>query len=150
MATVTPIERALGAPGNSGNSNNFEKYAWLFMRLSGVVLLVLILVHVYVNLVAGDGVFKVDFAFVAGKYASPFWQLWDFAILWLAVLHGTNGVRVIIRDYAPSLGARFWLTSLVSVFAIVMLLAGTYTIFTFDPCPTSGTVQNLPSFCPAR
>lgn len=143
--TVASTHRAFGTPASSGN---FEKFAWLFMRLSGAVLLVLILVHVYVNLVAGDGVFKVDFAFVAGKYASPFWQLWDFAILWLAVLHGTNGVRVIIRDHAPNATARFWLISLVSVLAAVMLVAGTYTIFTFDPCLTSATPGELPSFCP--
>ncbi|MGV9870795.1 succinate dehydrogenase hydrophobic membrane anchor subunit [Rhodococcus koreensis] len=126
---------------------SFEKYAWLFMRLSGVVLLVLVLVHVYVNVVAGDGVFKVDFAFVAGKWASPFWQLWDFLILLLAVLHGTNGVRVIIADYAARPVLRFWLNTLVTAAAVLMLVAGTLTIFTFDPCP--GAVGDLPSFCPA-
>lgn len=145
--TSASIDTALGAPRTTGGTSNFERYAWLFMRLSGVVLLVLILVHVYVNLVAGDGVFKVDFAFVAGKYASPFWQLWDFAILWLAVLHGTNGVRVVIRDYATNASVRFWLISLVVMLAIVMLAAGTYTIFTFDPCLGSGTAGKLPSFC---
>ncbi|MEN0137294.1 MAG: succinate dehydrogenase [Rhodococcus sp. (in: high G+C Gram-positive bacteria)] len=126
---------------------SFEKYAWLFMRLSGVVLLVLVLVHVYVNVVAGDGVFKVDFAFVAGKWASPFWQLWDFLILLLAVLHGTNGVRVIIADYAARPALRFWLNTLVAAAAVLMLVAGTLTIFTFDPCPSAA--GDLPSFCPA-
>ncbi|MDJ0396231.1 succinate dehydrogenase [Rhodococcus sp. G-MC3] len=126
--------------------SNFEKYAWLFMRLSGVVLLVLVLVHVYVNVVAGDGVFKVDFAFVAGKWASPFWQLWDFLILLLAVLHGTNGVRIIISDYAIRPMLRFWLTALVTAAAVLMLAAGTLTIFTFDPCPTAK--GDLPAFCP--
>ncbi|MGW6427376.1 succinate dehydrogenase hydrophobic membrane anchor subunit [Nocardia sp. NPDC055053] len=145
--TVTPVRRG---PDVAGMKSSFEKYAWLFMRLSGVVLLVLILVHVYVNLIAGEGVFKVDFAFVAGKYASPFWQLWDFAILWLAVLHGTNGVRVIIRDYASNGVVRFWLISLVVAFAIVMITAGTYTIFTFDPCPADAVASDLPSFCSTR
>lgn len=143
--TASPIQRTGGA---TGISSNFEKYAWLFMRLSGVVLLVLILVHVYVNLVMGDGVFKVDFAFVAGKYADPFWQLWDFAILWLSVLHGSNGVRVIIRDYVTSSTARFWLISMIAVLAAVMLMVGTYTIFTFDPCPAGAIAGDLPAFCP--
>ncbi|MFV9456198.1 succinate dehydrogenase [Rhodococcus sp. NM-2] len=93
------------------SKGNFEKYAWVFMRFSGVMLLVLVVVHVYVNLVAGDGVHKVDFAFVAGKWANPFWQLWDLAILWLAVLHGTNGVRIIIADYSSRPVVRFWLTT---------------------------------------
>ncbi|MFE3289468.1 succinate dehydrogenase [Rhodococcus sp. NPDC059234] len=125
--------------------NNFEKHAWLFMRASGVVLLVLVLVHVYVNLVAGDGVHKVDFAFVAGKYASPFWQLWDFGILWLAVLHGTNGIRVIICDYIRPAMTRWALTTTAYAAAALMLVAGTYTIFTFDPCIASA--GNPPAVC---
>ncbi|MFD9669084.1 succinate dehydrogenase hydrophobic membrane anchor subunit [Rhodococcus sp. NPDC059968] len=134
---------------HASTGGNFEKYAWIFMRLSGVALLVLVIVHVYVNLVAGDGVHKVDFAFVAGKWASPFWQLWDFAILWLAVLHGTNGVRVIIADYSSRAVVRFWLTMLICSAAVLMLIAGTFTIFTFDPCPAGSTSGHLPSFCPA-
>ncbi|MFE3444530.1 succinate dehydrogenase [Nocardia sp. NPDC059180] len=126
---------------------NFEKFAWLFMRLSGVLLLVLVFVHVYSNLIAGDGVFKLDFAFVAGKYASPFWQLWDFGILWLAVLHGTNGVRAIILDYVSSPAKAFWLRMFIYGAAVLMLVSGTFTIFTFDPCLTAADPNDLPSFC---
>lgn len=127
---------------------DFEKYMWLFMRLSGVALLVLVLVHVYVNLVAGDGVHKVDFAFVAGKWANPFWQLWDLAILWLAVIHGTNGVRVIISDYSENMVARLIMKSTIYAAALLMLVSGTLTIFTFDPCPAGAGAIDLPSFCP--
>ena len=74
--------------------------AWLFMRLSGVVLVVLIFGHLSVNLMVGEGIHAIDFGFVAGKWADPFWQVWDLAMLWLAMLHGTNGVRTIINDYA--------------------------------------------------
>ena len=49
------------------------------MRLSGVLLLVLVFGHLFVNLVTGQGIKGVDFAFVAGKWASPFWQVWDLA-----------------------------------------------------------------------
>ena len=31
---------------------------------------------------------------------NPFWQIWDLLLLWLAMLHGTNGIRVVIDDYA--------------------------------------------------
>ncbi len=79
---------------------NFEMIAWLFMRLSGIVLVVLIFGHLFVNLLVGEGIHAIDFGFVAGKWADPFWQFWDLAMLWLAMLHGTNGVRTIINDYA--------------------------------------------------
>lgn len=35
---------------------NFEKWGWIYMRASGVVLVVLIFGHLFVNLVAGVGV----------------------------------------------------------------------------------------------
>ena len=55
---------------------------------------------------------RINFAFVAGRWASPFWQTWDLLQLWLAQLHGTNGLRVIINDYAERDGTRFWLKML--------------------------------------
>jgi succinate dehydrogenase / fumarate reductase, membrane anchor subunit len=79
---------------------NFEMQAWLFMRLSGIVLVVLVLGHLLIQLVLDGGVTKIGFAFVAGRWASPFWQGWDLLMLWLAMLHGANGLRTIINDYA--------------------------------------------------
>ena len=69
------------------------------MRGSGVLLVVLVIGHLFVNLMLGEGIQRVDFAFVAGKWANPFWQIWDLAMLWLAELHGMNGLRTIINDY---------------------------------------------------
>ena len=83
----------------SKGRGNFELWSWVFMRASGVLLLVLVFGHLFVNLMLGEGIHGIDFAFVAGKWASPFWQTWDMLMLWLAELHGFNGVRTIINDY---------------------------------------------------
>src|ERR1044072_5767195 len=72
-----------------------EIAAWLFIRLSGVVLVVLVIGHLLIQLVLDGGVSKIGFAFVAGRWASPFWQVWDLLMLWLAMLHGANGLRTI-------------------------------------------------------
>ena len=120
------------------------------MRLSGVVLLVLVFGHLFVNLVTGEGIKGVDFAFVAGKWASPFWQVWDLTMLWLAMLHGTNGVRTIVNDYADRDATRFWFKALLYTSFVVVVALGTLVIFTFDPCPVGGSASNLPSFCTAR
>ena len=78
---------------------NLEKWGWLYMRASGVLLVVLIFGHLFVNMIAssehGEGVHQITFAFVAGKYAGPFWQWWDVAMLWLALIHGANGMRTV-------------------------------------------------------
>jgi succinate dehydrogenase / fumarate reductase membrane anchor subunit len=125
---------------------NFEMIAWLFMRLSGVVLIVLIFGHLFVNLLVGDGVHAIDWGFVAGKWASPLWQIWDLAMLWLAMLHGTNGVRTIINDYAEKDRTRFWLKGVLYVVAAFIIILGTLVIFTFDPCMVDGKDYG---FCPA-
>ena len=134
----------------SRKAANWEKYGWIYMRISGPLLCVLIFVHLISNLVVPDGGIKaIDFAFVAGKWAAPFWQWWDLAMLWLAMLHGTNGMRTVINDYTEHEGIRKTLVfSLWGVCAALITL-GTLVIFTFDPCPAGSPVDLLPSFCPA-
>ncbi|MCM2421194.1 MULTISPECIES: succinate dehydrogenase hydrophobic membrane anchor subunit [unclassified Streptomyces] len=112
---------------------NFELYGWLFMRLSGVVLVVLVLGHLLIQLVLDGGVTKVGFAFVAGRWASPFWQGWDLVMLWLAMLHGGNGLRTVINDYAEQANTRFWLKTLLFTATAFTIVLGTLVIFTFDP-----------------
>jgi succinate dehydrogenase / fumarate reductase, membrane anchor subunit len=127
--------------------SNFELYSWLFMRGSGVLLVALVFGHLFVNLVTGEGIKQVDFAFIAGKWANPFWQTWDLLMLWLAEIHGVNGVRTIINDYAEKDSTRIVLKTLLLVSAAVVLVLGTLVIFTFDPCPVGEPGNLLPSFC---
>lgn len=129
--------------------SNYELYSWVFMRMSGILLVVLVLTHLFVNLMVGDGIDGLDFAFVAGKWASPVWQVWDLLMLWLAMMHGTNGVRTIINDYAESDRTRMWLKMGLYTAFVVTVVLGTLVIFTFDPCPTGGDPALLPSFCGA-
>ncbi|MFF4577611.1 succinate dehydrogenase hydrophobic membrane anchor subunit [Streptomyces sp. NPDC001389] len=112
---------------------NFEMAAWLFMRLSGIVLVVLVIGHLLIQLVLDGGVSKVGFAFVAGRWASPFWQVWDLLMLWLAMLHGANGLRTVINDYAERANTRLWLKGLLYTATVFTILLGTLVIFTFDP-----------------
>lgn len=126
---------------------NFELYGWMFMRFSGVVLIVLIFGHLFMNLMVGEGVNALNFGFVAGKWSSPFWQVWDLLMLWLAMLHGTNGVRTIINDYAVRQGTRATLKVLTYAATIITIVLGTLVIFTFDPCPAGAALEVLPSFC---
>ena len=93
--TIAPPRSAEAAR----RTTNWEKWGWIYMRGSGVLLVVLIFGHLFVNMVAGEGVKQIDFAFVAGKWASPFWQVWDTLMLWLALIHGSNGMRTIVNDY---------------------------------------------------
>lgn len=118
--------------GSSGRSN-FELYSWLFMRISGLVLIFLVFGHLFIMNVLDGGVQRINFAFVAGRWSSPFWQVWDLLMLWLAQLHGGNGLRVIINDYAEHDTTRIWLKSALYASMVLVIATGTLVIFTFDP-----------------
>ncbi len=146
--SVIDAPRAPHAPARRGI--NWEKWGWLYMRVSGVVLVVLIFGHLFVNLVAGEGVKAIDFAFVAGKLSDPFWKVWDTLLLWLALIHGSNGMRTIVNDYADNRTVRTILLGAIAISTIVLLTLGTLVIYTFDPCPAGSPADLLPSFCPVQ
>lgn len=137
---------------DKGKKGNFEMLAWLFMRISGVILVVLIFGHLISNLLLGEGISGIDFGFVAGKWSDPIWMFWDLVMLWLAMLHGANGVRTIINDYAQRDGVRFWLSMILYVATAAIIILGTLVIFTFEPCMVDGAgnlLSNTPAFCAA-
>ncbi|MGP6172117.1 succinate dehydrogenase hydrophobic membrane anchor subunit [Microbacterium sp. A196] len=126
--------QTVAAPARRRRGINLEKWGWVFMRASGVVLIVLIFGHLFVNLMVGEGIHALDFAFIAGKFATPFWQWWDVLMLWLAFIHGGNGMRTIINDYVTHEKVRKALVWAVALAAGLLIVLGTLVVFTFDPC----------------
>ncbi|GAA4861553.1 MULTISPECIES: succinate dehydrogenase hydrophobic membrane anchor subunit [Saccharopolyspora] len=135
MTTEAPlsVDKPRSSTRPAARRSNFELYSWIFMRLSGVVLLFLVLFHLLIMLFLDGGVHRINFAFVAGRWSSPFWQFWDLAMLWLAGLHGGNGLRTVINDYSRKDSTRFWLKMLLYVSVILTVGLGTFVLFTFDP-----------------
>ena len=126
-----------------------ERLGWIFMRVSGFFLIALIFTHLIVNVMQDGGVHAIDFAFVAGKLANPLWQWFDVTLLWLALIHGTNGMRVVIEDYVYRIKLKRFLLGGLAVSTAVLIVLGTLVIFTLDPCPTGAAANLLPSFCTA-
>ncbi len=126
-----------------------DRLAWVFMRVSGFFLVFLIFTHLIVNVMQDGGVHAIDFAFVAGKLADPMWQWFDVSLLWLAVLHGTNGMRTIVDDYVYRAKLKKFLLGGLYGSTALLLVLGTLVIFTLDPCPAGSPADLLPSFCSA-
>lgn len=126
---------------------NWEKYGWMYMRISGAVLVALIFGHLFANLMVGSGIHAIDFAFVGGKWSNPFWQVWDVLMLWLALIHGTNGMRTIVNDYVERENVRKALVWALWAICGALIILGTLVVFTFDPCPAGSDPSLLPSFC---
>ena len=127
------VEIADPRSARASRTSNYERYSWLFMRISGLVLVFLVLGHLVIMNILDGGVQRINFGFVAGRWSSPFWQIWDLLQLWLAMIHGANGMRTVISDYAERPRTRFWLLTLLAVTTVFIIALGTLVIFTFDP-----------------
>jgi succinate dehydrogenase / fumarate reductase, membrane anchor subunit len=131
---VTTEPRSPELPGAERRPRSgFELWSWLFMRLSGILLLFLAVGHVLIMHVLETGVERVNFSFVVDRWSSPFWRSWDWLMLSLALLHGINGVRVIVQDYVRSPGGRLAWNWTFGVVGLSLFVLGTVIVFTFDP-----------------
>jgi succinate dehydrogenase / fumarate reductase membrane anchor subunit len=113
-------------------AGGLELYAWLFMRVSGLTLIVMVLIHFAIMHVIND-IQDINFAFVVQRFATPFWISYDLVMLVLALFHGLNGLRTIIDDYVKSRPWRVMWLSALYVVGLVFLVVGTVTLVTFRP-----------------
>jgi succinate dehydrogenase / fumarate reductase, membrane anchor subunit len=130
---VTAEPRATTEPGERRPRSGLELWAWLFMRLSGILLLFLAVGHVLIMHVMETGVERVNFGFVAERWSSPFWRTWDWMMLSLSLLHGINGVRIIVQDYVRGPGWRLVWNWSFAVVGFTLFVLGSVIVFTFDP-----------------
>src|SRR6266542_4493997 len=93
--------------GRERPAGGYEMWSWLFMRISGILLLVLAVGHVLIMHVLGGGVERVDFQFV-------------------------KGLRTVILDYVRRPAARFALTWFFNVVGLILFVLGTVIVFTFN------------------
>jgi len=77
---------------------NYETIAWKWMRYSAILLIPLVWIHVLLQDVI-VGVHDIDANYVAMRWATRFWQVYDILLLGFAFAHGVNGLRQVLRDY---------------------------------------------------
>lgn len=120
------------AGGRTRPEGKFEFYAWLFMRVSGVLLLFLAIGHLFIMHVF-NSIDDINYDFVVERFATPFWRIYDFVMLVLAMMHGTNGIRTLIGDYVLSPGKKK--VSLFLLYSIFFILTtfGATVLFIFQP-----------------
>jgi succinate dehydrogenase / fumarate reductase membrane anchor subunit len=100
------------------------------MRISGIFLAFLALGHFLIMHVIND-VGETSFLFVTQRYGTIFWRLWDLSLGYLALLHGTNGARVVIEDYVRRPGRRTFMKAVLYSITGGMILLTTVSILTF-------------------
>jgi succinate dehydrogenase hydrophobic anchor subunit len=94
-------------------------WAWLFQRVTAVVLIVGLLTHLVATHLFNLG--HLSFLNIGDRLGSTFFVVIDVSLLAAAVFHGLNGARMVVLDY--------WLQSVVArrALAIALWLFGSVT-----------------------
>ena len=112
------------------SKQKFERTAYLFMRLSGIVLLFLAVGHVMIQLVLND-VHNLTLQFVADQWKSWGWKAYDMLLLAFAITHGYNGLRNILEDYIHNEKLMRAIHYVLAVFVVATVAWSAVAIITF-------------------
>lgn len=102
--------------------------AWSIQRLTGILLLVYLFLHVHTvsKLSQGPAAFNEAMA----MFANPFFKLLEIALLAVVVLHAANGIRITLVDLGMGVGRQrhlFWLLTV--GLGLLVFLAGAIPMF---------------------
>jgi succinate dehydrogenase / fumarate reductase cytochrome b subunit len=125
-----------------------ETFWWSFMRISGLLIIPLVFGHLAMMHIL-QGVFDITLAdsvavgavgtganvtgtsveFVADRWNTlvagvAVWRLYDAGMLALVVLHGFNGLRYVLTDYAPNPTIRRAMVYWTIIGALVLIVVG--------------------------
>ena len=120
--------------------SNFERYAFLFMRLSGIALLLLAVGHMLLQHVLRD-VHDLTLQVVQDVWRSWGWRAYDLLLLAFAITHGFNGLRQVLEDYIHDSKKVRIVGRLVLVFVIITIIWSAVAIFSFNPDAVMATAE---------
>ena len=126
---------------------SFEYVMWIFTRISALAMILLALIGLAGALLLGartqmDLATLMRWAFfpnpnhvvnsnipdVAVGWATAFWQIMEMVIIFFAVTHGYNGLRVVIEDYIGASFLRPFLRGLIFLLWMFSLIVAIYVI----------------------
>ncbi|HZJ09709.1 MAG TPA: succinate dehydrogenase, hydrophobic membrane anchor protein [Trueperaceae bacterium] len=122
--------------------NNAELAWWVFMRLSGFLLVFLVFTHVFANNILTNAG-TIDYDYVAERFAQPAVRVLDSFLLGFALLHGVNGLRYSIDDYFKRPGVRFWVKAIVFTLTAAVFVVGVMALWTFTFDQMGAAVRDL-------
>ncbi|MGE5138983.1 MAG: succinate dehydrogenase, cytochrome b556 subunit [Rudaea sp.] len=116
--------------------DRFEINVWLFMRISGALLIIFALVHMFI-LHFVISVEAITFQTIVQRWQATgfegfFWRTYDLILLALAFTHGILGARYVIQDYFHTPGWRRLLLFAAGALWVLLILMGAYIIFFFN------------------
>lgn len=110
--------------------SNFERYAFLFMRLTGVALLLLAVGHMMIQHILND-VHSLTLEFVRQQWSSWGWRAYDLMLLIFAISHGFNGFRQVLEDYVHNPQRVRIINWVLAIVMVITILWSAVAIATF-------------------
>lgn len=129
---TTTISNTRTIPRQVQVKANLENLAYLFMRMSGISLLLLAVGHLFVQLILND-VHNLTLVFVQQQWDAWGWKVYDMLLLVFAMAHGLNGFRNVLGDYVQSAKRMQVISTVLLVFFIITVIVAGLGIAAFDP-----------------
>lgn len=137
MAVISRSEMRARQVARSKQPNTF--WPWFVQRVTGVVLVVLLAVHIGVNHFGNldkPGVSTrerelIAFSDVAHRLSMVMWWVIDIALLAFILFHGLNGIRNIALDLGVKSRGDKMVTALLSVIGLAAFVFGIAALIAF-------------------
>jgi succinate dehydrogenase / fumarate reductase membrane anchor subunit len=111
-------------------TGNLERIAWLFTRISAIVLLVMAVFHLlYMHIALGMD--SISFQLIAWRWQFPGWRVFDLCLLVFGWLHGANGMRIVLDDYVHSPIGRIVARTLLFAVTVTLIVLGAFVVLAF-------------------
>jgi len=117
-------KRKVNVPGNK------ERSAFMFMRMTGLMLLFLAVGHMVLQHIIND-VHELDMAFVIEQWSSWTQRIIDLLLLVFAITHGMNGLRNVLGDYIHNPSTMKTVTIGLAAFTGLTVIVAGLAIITF-------------------
>lgn len=118
-------EHSAETPNPTTPPSQWEARAWKLMRLSALLLVPLVWIHVVIQDLL-VGVHRINLDYVAMRWASLGWRVYDAALISFTFAHGINGLRQVLEDYVHGRRSRKLLRA--ALFGTWLIITGMGTI----------------------
>lgn len=115
-----------------------QSFTWYFLRISGLLMLVLVLVHLLLMHYARTPS-STNATFVSGRWGDPGWRIFDAALLILTLTHGMAGVHNMLREMSALRRLRRAVDAGFLVLTSLFVALGAVAIAIFIPATASTT-----------
>ena len=104
-----------------GQKPGLGAYAWVAHRITGLILVVYLLIHIATLSVVLQGPDPFDRAMAT--FENPVVQFFELLLIWIVIWHMLNGIRLIVLHFVPGLNQKPLIIGETALVAVIMLLS---------------------------